>query len=106
MLISVVDELDTGDAPADDGDDVISGVDVGATSDDVEEEIHSDAILDDSALADDDDQTDDVPSTAAFVDSPRSPAGEVVAVESSVLGKRDESIDCPTDAAALGLPGA
>jgi len=70
VLISVLDELDTADAPADDDDDVISGVDVGPTSDDIEEEDHSDAIVDDSALADDDDQTDEVSSTAPFVDSP------------------------------------
>ena len=68
--MSVVDELDTADAPADDDDDMISGVDVGPTSDDVEEEDHSDRIVDDSALADDDDQIDEVPSTAPFVDSP------------------------------------
>ena len=66
----MVDEIDTADAPADDDDDMISCVDVGPTSDDVEEEDHSNANIDDSALANDDDQPDEVPSAAPFVDSP------------------------------------
>lgn len=56
----MVDEIDTADAPADDDDDMISCVDVGPTSDDVEEEDHSNANIDDSALANDDDQPDEV----------------------------------------------
>ena len=102
MVGSVADELHTEDDSADD--DTISGVDVMPTSDDVEEEDHSDVIIDDPTLADDSDQTDEVPSTAAFVDSPKLPAGGVGAAETAGLGERAGSTGWPTGAAAVELP--
>jgi len=99
---SVADELHAEDDSADD--DMISGVDVIPTSDDVKEEDHSDVIFDDSTLADDSSQSDEVPSTAAFVDSPKLLAGEVGAVETPVLVERAGSTGWPTGAAAVELP--
>jgi len=61
-------------------------------------------IVDDSTLADDSDQTDEVVSTAAFVDSPKLLAGGVAAVETPRLVERAWSTGWPSGAAAVELP--